>query len=178
MQQIVEIHKAGQEETSRHINNAIFILVLSMVIVMATSAYVEQRIGTTIILPSPPDVHLAVATETVNPLLCPGDELPLLVMIQVDRAAVIERDTTVRSLDTGVTVLFSETFRIIYDEPGTIETPAVWMVPPVIAATAASPERQWTAGNYRMNVSLTGVEGEKRASVASVDFRIGADCTE
>lgn len=174
--QIVEDHKAGQRETNRHINRATWVFVIFAMLFMSASIYIQQRIEQRINEPAPPVVSLAVSMPVENPTLCPGDTLDYSLTITINEPSVTEIDTIVRNLDTGRTEWYGQTTRNIYEAAGQLTTETQWTIPLLLPATLTRPERQWAAGSYKRNIAVTGIEGEKRASVVSVPFMLASDC--
>jgi hypothetical protein len=156
-----------------------WVFAIALLLTTAANIYLQQRIERRIGTPSPAVVNLSVIPAIINPVLCPGDTLRYLINIDVQEPAVIELDASVRYVDTKLTVIPSVTRRIIYDSKDAVRLPGNWAIPDMMPATSTRPqESPWIPGQYRRLIALTGIEGNTRASVASVDFRIGEDCRE
>lgn len=179
--QIADAHNRSQERTSRHIVRATRVFLLMGVLLLIGQVIFQRRVESRIGQPLDAVVQMAaiiVEPTQANPILCPGDTLRYELALQILEPSVVDLDTSVRNLDTLLTVIPSETRRIIYDQAGEARLPASWRIPLVIPASGSQMMRPWVPGQYRRMVALTGVEGAKKASVVTVDFRIGTECKE
>lgn len=176
IREIVAAHQAGQARTDRHIVRLIWVFAVASLLTMVASLLIQQRVERRIGEPAPAVVLVSVLPAEDNPLLCPGETLRYLLTLNIQEPSVVEIDTAVRNMDTMVTVIPSVTRRAIYDAAGIAALPGNYEIPALMPATNTRPEAPWLPGQYRRLIAVTGVEGDKRASVVSLNFRIADNC--
>lgn len=159
-QQIADEHHAAHVEAGRKLDRSLRIFLIGSLLIVAANFVINRYF----------------VPEQANPLLCPGDPLNYQIDLDIREPSVVEIDSSVRNMDTLNTEVPSTTTRAIYAQAGLVSEQSVWKVPARLPATNTRPARAWRPGQYRLLIAVTGVEGDKRASVGVVEFRIGANC--
>lgn len=175
MEQIAQEAVRQQARTDRHISQATVLFGIAMVLWVVVTVWLQQRTENRLGEPLAPVVNLSIAPALDNPLVCPGDVVPYLFHVEILRDVVVDIDSVVRNLDTTRTEITSRTTRNVYDK-GTLEIESSWTLPLLLPATNSLPERPWRPGNYQRLLAITGIEGERQASVTRMNFRVGAEC--
>lgn len=117
--------------------------------------------------------HAAPVGETA---LCPGDTLRYDVSLHVSGAGVFDLDVTTFRIDPPVTVLFSNTRRMVFSEAVDYELEREWTIPEFYASpTDGSPER-WAAGRYERRHAISTSSRSTKPSIVVIPFEIEANC--
>ena len=175
IQQIANDQHAAQLKANQKLDRSLRIFLVGNLIILMVNFAINRYFLPEQILSSP-SVRLAVAPAEDNPLLCPGDILRYTLTLDIQEPAVVTVDFNIRNLDEKRIEIPSSTVRVIYDTPGTITLPASWIVPLRLPETVTRSERLWQPGQYRGLIAITAVEGDREASVISIDFRIAENC--
>jgi len=172
--QIVEQHRAGQQQTDQHIRVAFRRFLLAWLVLAAASIGAQVWLAKYIREPLPSVVNLRIESAVANPLLCPGDTLKYSTTLDIDEALTGKYVIVIRNLDDGRQEWSSSTEAIYWPDRRTVAT--AWEIPAKLPATPTRPEREWTPGNYQREISIVSYESSMKANPQAIPFRIGADC--
>lgn len=117
--------------------------------------------------------HAVAVGETA---LCPGDTLRYDVSLHVSGPGVFDLDVTTFRVDPPVTVLFSQTRRMVFSEAVDYELERAWTIPEFYASpTDGSPER-WAAGRYERRHAISTSSRSTQPSIVTIPFEIKETC--
>jgi hypothetical protein len=179
-EQLVELSRERKADIERHYRGQVWRIAGYFSLLLLLSGmwtwWWQQRLSAQIGQPAPASVVLAVTETQPDRVLCPGDTLSYAVTLNITEPAMTHNATVVRNLETGRAEIVATPTINIYDQTGEIEVETDWTLPALLPATGTRPERPWPPGHYRRLIGVANVAKDTAASVAAVDFEIGADC--